>query len=300
MDAKEITIHYGKIKKILYLVLVLNWGVAISKIMLGIFTRCASISADGFHSFADGTSNIIGIIGIHFACQPKDVDHPYGHRKYETFFSLGISVMLFILAFNIAKKGILRLGTNFTPEVNILSFSVMIITLLINIFVMSYEYKKGLMLKSDILTSDSMHTKADILTSVSVVFSLIFIKLGYPIADSIVTIIISLFIAHAAYEIMKNGSAILCDSAAMIDDKKIVDIVLGIKGVKTCHKIRTRGRPDDIHLDLHVQVNPNMHVDDAHEISYAIEGAIKNSLPQITDVIIHIEPKEQNCLNQRK
>jgi divalent metal cation (Fe/Co/Zn/Cd) transporter len=67
---------------------------------------------------------------------------------------------------------------------------------------------------------------------------------------------------------------------------------LGIKGVKACHKIRTRGRPDDIHVDLHVQVNPDMHVDNAHKVSYAIEEAIKAGIPEVTDVVVHIEPKE--------
>jgi divalent metal cation (Fe/Co/Zn/Cd) transporter len=87
---------------------------------------------------------------------------------------------------------------------------------------------------------------------------------------------------------------VLCDTAAILDIKKIGDIVLGIRGVKNCHKIRTRGRPDDIHVDLHIQVNPDMHVDHAHKISYAIEEAIKKGIPEVTDVVVHIEPKEKN------
>jgi len=71
-------------------------------------------------------------------------------------------------------------------------------------------------------------------------------------------------------------------------------IVLGIKGVKSCHKIRTRGRPsDDIYVDLHVEVNPDMHVDNAHKISYMIEEALKKGITEITDVVVHIEPREK-------
>ena len=104
---------------------------------------------------------------------------------------------------------------------------------------------------------------------------------------------ISLFIAYSGYDIVKHSSTILCDTAAILDIKKIENIVLGIKGVKTCHKIRTRGRPDDIYLDLHVQVSPDMHVDNAHKISYAIEEAIKKDIPEVTDVVVHVEPKEK-------
>jgi divalent metal cation (Fe/Co/Zn/Cd) transporter len=67
--------------------------------------------------------------------------------------------------------------------------------------------------------------------------------------------------------------------------------VLGIKGVKACHKIRTRGRGDDIHIDLHVQVNPHMHIDEAHEICYTIEDALVKTIPGVTDVLVHIEPR---------
>jgi cation diffusion facilitator family transporter len=254
------------------------------------------MTADGFHSLSDGTSNIIGLIGIHFACQPIDQDHPYGHKKYETFFSLGIAVLLFVVCFNLFKKGLMRLYNPIIPQVNFQSFIVMIITLGINFWVMNYEYKKGRLLKSDILVLDSMHTKADIFISLSVIVTLVTIKLklAYYLIDPLVTIMISLFIAYAAYEIVKQSSAVLCDTAAILDDKKIRDIVLGIKGVKTCHKIRTRGRPDDVHVDLHVQVNPDMHIDNAHKISYTIEESIKKGIPEVTDVVVHMEPKEKD------
>jgi cation diffusion facilitator family transporter len=284
--------HYVRIRRILIWVLFLNWFVALAKILYGLFTRTVSMTADGFHSLADGSSNIIGLIGIRLACQPKDKDHPYGHKKYETFFSLGIALFLFIVCVNLLREGIIRIYKPFTPQIDIKSFLVMIVTLGINLVVMNYEYKKGRLLQSDILVSDSMHTKADIFTSLSVIIALFAIKIGYPIIDPIATIIIALFIAHAGLDIVKYSSKILCDTVAIVDVKKIVDIVLGITGVKTCHKIRTRGRPDDIHLDLHVQVNADMHINKAHKISYAIEEAIKKGIPEITDVVVHMEPKE--------
>jgi len=290
----QVQLHYKSIKRILIIILFLNWGVAIAKILYGIFSRCESMTADGFHSLSDGASNIIGLIGIHFACKPEDSDHPYGHKKYETFFSLGIAILLFIVSFNLLKEGIGHLYKPVLPQVDIRSFIVMVATLAVNVWVMNYERKKGEILRSDILISDSMHTKADILTSSSVIIALIAIKLGFPIIDPVVTIIICLFIFHAGYVIARQSSAVLCDTAAILDIKKIGDIVLGVKGVKNCHKIRTRGRPDDIHVDLHIQVNPDMHVDNAHKISYAIEEAIKKGIPEVTDVVVHIEPKEKN------
>jgi len=293
MAMEDIRKHYSSIRRVLILVLALNWLVAAAKIIFGLLSRCSSMTADGFHSLSDGASNIIGLIGISFACQPSDSDHPYGHKKYETFCSLGIAMLLFFVSFNLLKEGVLRFFHPVKPNVDLRSFLVMLVTLALNFWVVRYEHNKGKALQSDILISDAMHTKADIFTSFSVIIALIAIKIGYPILDPIATGVIALFIAHAALDITREGSRVLCDTAVIMEVKKISDIVLGVEGVKTCHKIRTRGRPDDIYIDLHVQISPNMHIDQAHKISYAIEERLKEALPQVTDVVVHLEPQEK-------
>jgi cation diffusion facilitator family transporter len=293
----SLKLHYDRIRKILLFILALNWLVAFAKIAYGLFTRCSSMAADGFHSLSDGASNIIGMIGIHFACQPKDKEHPYGHKKYETFFSLGIAMLLFLLSFNLVKEGLSRFKNPVTPEINIISFIIMLVTMAVNFWVMRFEHRIGEELRSDILISDALHTKADLFTSLSVIITLFVIKAGYPILDPIATILIALFIAYAGLTIVRHSSSVLCDTAAIMDEKKIENIVLRVKGVKACHKIRSRGRPDDIYLDLHVQVDAGMRMDEAHRISYAIEAELKKEIPQVTDVVVHMEPKEKNRIS---
>lgn len=283
--------RFSRIKRILLLILALNWGVAAIKIAYGLITHFTGMIADGLHSLSDGTSNLLGLIGVTIASRPADKDHPYGHKKYETLFSLGIAALLLFVSFELVSKAIDRFYNPVNPKIDIVSLAVMLSTMAVNIFVMRYERAEGLKLNSDILLSDSMHTKADIFTSLSVMVAMAAIRLGYPILDPIVTIIIALFIARAAYSIIKPSSQVLCDGS-VIDEKKVSEITLSVKGVKTCHKIRARGRADDIHVDLHVQVNPDMHVDKAHQISYQIENAIKAGIKGVTDVIVHIEPKK--------
>lgn len=284
--------HYNQIRRLLLAILILNWSVAIAKMSLGFATRCQSMTADGFHSLSDGASNIIGLIGIAISSKPIDQGHPYGHRKYETFFSLGIAALLFLVAINLVKEGIYKIWHPAVTEVNILSFMVMAAAMAINILVMKYEYSQGKKLRSDFLVADSMHTKADIFTSLSVIAALIGIKSGFQVVDPIATLVISIFIAHAGFKIIKDASRVLCDTVAIMDIDKIAGIVMTVKGVRQCHKIRTRGRPDDICIDLHVEVDPDMHIDCAHKICYEVEEAIKRNIPEVSDVLVHIEPKK--------
>lgn len=285
--------RFREIRRILIYILVLNWGVAAAKILYGIITHLNSMTSDGLHSLSDGVSNIIGIIGITIASQPADKEHPYGHKKIETVSSLAIAFLLLLISVNLCREGIRHLAAPEIPRVTLLSFIIMLLTTAVNIFVMAYEYRKGIRLKSDILVADSLHTKADIVTSLSVIIALIAIKAGYPTVDALVTLLISLFIAYSAVLIFRQGAKILCDTAAIVEYDKITKIVLSVAGVKSCHKIRTRGRNDDIYVDLHVQVHPYMHINEAHQISHQIEQALKKEINGIVDVVVHMEPLER-------
>jgi cation diffusion facilitator family transporter len=295
MNSKE---RYQKIRRILIYILILNWGVAAAKLFYGWLTRSASMTADGFHSFSDGASNIIGLFGIWVASRPVDQSHPYGHKKYETLTSVAISALLFLVCLNVVREGVIRFLHPVIPKVDVKSFLVMGVTLAINIAVMIYERKRGRALRSDILISDALHTRADILTSTSVIITLIGVKMGYPILDPIASLMIAVFIGYAAVDILRESSRVLSDGVA-IREEEIEKVVLNIKGVKEVHQVRSRGRPDDIHVDLHVLVDPEMHVHRAHHLSYAIENKIKRDFRGVTDVVVHMEPKEEQKNKRR-
>lgn len=286
--------HYRKIQKVLWGVLALNWLVAAAKIIYGLMTHSASMTADGYHSLSDGTSNLIGLVGIHFCSRPRDEDHPYGHKKYETLFALGIAAMLLMVAFHLAQGGVQRIFNPVVPRVDFLSFIVMLVTMAVNVTVMTYEYRQGKKLQSDILIADAMHTRADLFTSVSVIVALIGVKLGVPAIDPVITLVIAGFIAFSALGIIHQETGILCDAVVFTDTEKIKAVVLGIEKVKSCHKIRTRGRFDDVHMDLHVQVDGGLPLNEAHRISHIIQSEISKKFPQVVDIIVHMEPAEKH------
>jgi len=278
-----------KVRTVLYYTLFLNIFVAVIKILYGYRIGSISMFSDGFHSLFDGTSNVIGLVGVWIASRPPDEDHPYGHRKFETLSTIAIAVLIFIAGFEILKKAYIGLKEPHVIDVTAVSFVVMALTLCVNIGVMAYERKKGKELKSDFLIADALHTNSDIFVSLSVIISLIAAKAGYPTVDVIAAVIISILIARMGYSILKSATPVLTD-AAQINPEEINELVSRLEGVQECHEIRTRGKEDSVCIDLHVLVDPELTTREAHDVAHAVEEAIKKAFPSVIDVVVHIEP----------
>jgi cation diffusion facilitator family transporter len=278
-----------QVRKVLIYTLILNACVAFAKVFYGYITSSVAMMSDGFHSFFDGISNIVGLVGIWIASHPPDEEHPYGHGKYETLFTIIIAVMIFATCFQILKRVYLFFIDGYKTNVTSISFLVMFLTIGVNIFVTLYESKKGEELGSSFLTADAMHTKSDVFASIAVIISLFFAKKGYYLADPIVGVIITVFIARIGYEILKRASDILVDTVC-IDTSTINYVVNSVEGVKGCHDIRTRGSVNCTYLDLHVLVSSSLSTEKAHEIADNIEKRIKKEFPAVVDIVVHIEP----------
>lgn len=290
--------NYKKVKFVLWIILFANLGVAITKIVVGYLINSASLSTDGVHSLSDGLSNVVGLIGITIASIPVDKEHPYGHKKSEIIASLFIGGMLLFLGLKTLFTGFSRFINPSELNITLISLISLILTICINIFVTIYERKKGEEYKSFILISDSIHTKSDIFISVGVLVSLIGIKLGLPqVIDPIISIVISLFILKASYEIFKESIGILLDKA-VVGEEKITEILNSFDEIKNIHKIRSRGSANDIYVDMHIMIDANTTTEEAHSLSHNIEREIKNKINPNCQVIIHVEPyyKKENLL----
>jgi len=280
------------IRRVLYYILVLNILVAMVKTIYGHLTNSMSMEADGYHSFLDGSSNIIGLVGIWIASKPADESHPYGHSKYESFASIVIGMLILFTAFRIGGAGIERIfsDTGGIATVTTLSFIIMVVTIIINVGVVLYELHMGKMLKSTILIADSMHTRSDVLVSLSVIVSLIVTRLGYPQIDIIVGLIIAIIVGMAGVKILMQSSMTLCD-VHRIDPSRIEEIAMGIDGVGCCHKIRTRGEEFNILVDMHIKVPGHFSTQRSHELAHRVEKAVIREIEGVTEVTVHIEPQ---------
>lgn len=273
----------------LVVTLLLNLLVSGAKIAYGSVARSIAITSDGFHSLFDGVSNVAGLIGIYVAAHPPDEQHPYGHRKYETVFAIFVGALMFVTCFEILKESYYAFRGAQRTVVSTGSFLVMFATLAVNIVVTTYEERVGRRLSSEYLIADAQHTKSDIYVTLGVIVGLLFIKLGYPLADPIAGVIVSAFVARAGIRIIRESTEMLVDRT-QVETALIQEIACSVEGVAGCHSVRTRGTKNSVFVDLHILVNPFLSVEDSHKIADAVEARIKERIPEVVDVVVHIEP----------
>ncbi|MBF0466661.1 MAG: cation transporter [Nitrospirae bacterium] len=277
------------IRRVLWVTLFFNIAVAAAKVAYGYFSHSISITADGFHSTFDGVSNIVGFVGIYFASRPPDEEHPYGYRKIETIFTIFIGVMMSLMCIEIFKQAYESLNGETRVSVTKESFIIMVITLVVNLFVMTYENWMGKKLKSEFLVADAKLTRSDTYLTTGVIIGLIFTKLGFTRADTIVGALVGVLVAKAGIGILWEAAGVLADRKQM-DPEQIKEIVKSVDNVIYCHRVRTRGTNSHVFLDLHIKVNPNISVIEGHKISHIVEEKIKENIKEVIDVLIHIEP----------
>lgn len=281
--------RHAEIRTVLWRVLLLNWLVAFAKVGYGIVTGALSMTADGVHSLLDGASNLIGLVATGVARRPPDKDHPYGHRKFEALAAMAIGIFLILAAYEVAKAAVSRLLTPAFPVVTSYSFGVMLAGMGVNVLVTRYETRRGRELRSQILLADALHTRADIYASGAVLASLAAARFGYPAVDPVAALLLVGLILRATWTIVGQNLDTLAD-AAPISPAQIEAVVQDIPGVRGCHKVRTRGVQDDIHVDLHIQVDPGLDIEAAHALSHQVKERILDRVPAVVDVVVHTEP----------
>lgn len=280
-----------QIRWVLIITMSLNFIAMGIKLIAGLLTGSLSMVADGLDSFFDGLSNVVGLGGLYAAGKPPDADHPYGHRKFETVAALSISFLLFLTCWQLLQTAWNRFGQDISPEVNYLTLVAMSLSIVIQAGTSIYELRAGRKLKSEVLVADALHTRASILVSVSVLVGLLFVRLGYPQADTLLAVFVAFVIAKIGVDILRETLPVLVDQAA-IDPQKIADVVSGVGGVESFHRVRSRGAEGSAAVDLHLRVSPDKTVQEADAIAHEVRRQLLN-LENVNDVTVHLEAHRQ-------
>ncbi len=280
----------GDARRVLAWTLALNVAVAAAKVTYGTFADALAIRADGFHSLTDSANNVVGLLALGFALAPPDEDHHYGHRRIELMAAVLVGASMLGLAVDVTWGAIDRLlHGGEVPRVTSGAFAVLGVTLVVNLGVARWERRQGERLGSPFLISDAEHTRSDALVTLSVMAAMAGVAAGLTILDVVAAFGVAAFVALAGVRVLRSNLAWLADTAPVNRDA-IARAVLAVPGVASCHKIRARGFPGAIHVDLHLQIAPHLDVVMAHRVTHLAMDAVRAGIPAVTDVVIHTEP----------
>jgi len=282
------------VRRVFLLTLGLNAAVALAKAGYGYFSGSLTLGADSLHSILDASSNVLALLGLRWAAAPADARHPYGRQKIEIHAALGIGVLIVAGLFEFGTAAVHALiDRHPAPRVGVGGFVVVLGTMAVNLFVTRYEQRKAAELGSALLGADARHTLSDLYASVAVVASFIAARAGLAWADGVATLLLIVLIGHAAWDVFRDNVPVLID-AAMLDPGSVTAAAAPLAPGGSIHRVRSRGVPGAVELDLHLEVAPDTSVVEAHSLARQIAAELKVKFPEVSDVIIHIEPKPES------
>jgi cation diffusion facilitator family transporter len=278
------------VRRTLAIVLGLNAIVAILKIVIGLRTGALTVLGAALESGLDMMNNAVGMMLISVASRAPDEDHPYGHDKFETLGAIGIVGFLSISCFELLREGISSLVVGQTPRgVGRSDVVVLMATVVVNVFVVWFERRRGRELASTFLLADAEHTRSDILVTGLALASLVLSRFGLGRLDAWLAITVALIIAWSGVQILKQSVPILVDERA-IDARKLRGVVLGVPEIRDVRSVRSRSTASgQLFAEVTIAVSGGTSVEAAHQLADAVEAAIEREFGA-AQVTVHVEP----------
>lgn len=262
------------------------------KLLAGILMHSVGVISEAIHSSIDLIASLIAFFSIRIAVKPADEDHPFGHSKYENVSGFVEAILIFFAAILIIYEAVRRIITGTYVENLGVGIIVMIFASFINGVVSYFLFKVSKEEDSIALKADAMHLLTDVFTSLGVTLGLVVIKITkLDILDPIIAISVALLIIKASVELTREALKDLTDTSLPEEEvKEIEDIIKSNSGITSFHKLRTRKSGAQREIDVHLRVDRNCNIVDAHELSHKVSKQIKDKFPD-SYVIIHIEPE---------
>ena len=267
----------------------------ILKFTVGIAANSYTVMADGVESLCDTFSDTMLLLGVRVWSAPADDKHPYGHMKIETIVTAVVGLFLFAVGLLIMYRGVsaLVVSDDKSHVVGKLSVIAPIVAIVLKETIFRISVRVSKRIQSSSLLANAWHHRSDAITSlvtlVAVVLSIINPKL--QIIDYIGSVICSVIILKIAYNIISPTISELSDSRdSMNSSSKIEEALKNVSRIRGVHKIRTRKMGSAVFADMHVLVDGSISVKEGHDVADKVQIVLKNHIPSLVDVVVHIEP----------
>lgn len=281
------------ITRITWVGAVVDFLLAIIKVIVGYLAHSHALVADGIHSFSDLFSDALILIIARQAHSAPDAEHPYGHERFETLATLTLAVILVITGIWVIIDGFSVLYT--TPQVLTITgwlLAVIILSIFSKEALYWYTRFYGTKIQSKLLNANAWHHRSDAISSVIVLIGVVGTLLGFAFLDAIAAVILGMMIIYIAYQLATPCVKELLDSA--IDPElsnALKNKILELEDVLDIHDFRTRRNGRRIIIDLHIQVSPKLTVSEGHMVTISVENITQDFFENAADIIVHIDPE---------
>ncbi len=282
--------RYQVAKRLTLMSVLLNCFLSVIKVSVGMIGRSPALIADGIHSLSDLLSDFLVLIAAHCGSRVADENHPYGHRRFETFGTLCIGLFLIAVGVAIGYDAIVRIMHHETLRPDIWTLLVALLSIGLNECRHYYMKRAALNIQSDMLYANAEHSRGDSLASIVVAVGILGSMLGWTFLDASAAFIVGALIVRMGIKwFFKAGYELSDGGLSSQEAEKLVKIIEDVPQVLHLHHLRTRRMGGQIFLDVHIEVPPKITVSEGHYIGHQVRVRLMQSDSAIQDVTVHVD-----------
>ncbi len=270
------------------------------KVLIGLVTGSVSVLAEAIHSATDMVAAGLALFSVRMAGRPADPDHPYGHGKWENLSGTVEAGIIMIASAGIIWEALRRIEEGGGVERLSWAMGVMLFASVVNYFISGHLFRVARETDSIALVADGSNLRTDVYSSAGVLAGLALISLtGWTVLDAWIAIAVGLVNIRVALRISRGAVGPLLDVALPEDETGLIDRLLREDPrVLGYHKLRTRRAGPFRHVDVHLFVDDNMGVTEAHEVAEKAEDRIRQALSGV-QIVTHVEPWSEQTPQER-
>ena len=270
------------------------------KFVAGVLGNSSAMMADAVHSLSDIFTDLIVLLFVKVSAKPQDESHDYGHGKFETIATLFIGLALVGAAIGIIVSGALKfahwLGGETLEVPGKLALWAALISILVKEVLYQYTAARGKKLNSPAVVANAWHHRSDALSSIGAAIGIggaILLGERWAVLDPLASIVVGGMLLKVAWDLLKGSLGELTDeSLPARDESEIVDIITSFPDVSEPHHLRTRHIGNRVAIEIHIRMDGNLPLKEAHDTVTAIERKLKERFGPETLITIHMEPRK--------
>lgn len=299
-DAVDEHARYREIRKVTLVGALCNVLLAAAKIGFGIIGQSQALIVDGVHSLSDLASDMLVVLAAKQGSQAADDEHPYGHARIETAFTVGLGILLIAVGAGILLDAVHHLfDPNLLLHPGWLALGVAMASVIVKEALYWYTLHVAKGVRSNLLHANAWHHRSDAISSIIVIVGIAGSMAGLHYLDTLAAAGVSLMITKIGWDLSWHSIKELVDTGLEVDRVEAIRrCILSVNGVRTLHLLRTRRMGQDALVDVHIMVPPRVSVSEGHYISESVRSRVVREINEVTDVMVHIDPEDDEARPQ--